>query len=169
MNEPADKSLHDRVRQQLHSYRPAYDPQDWERMQRALRRRRGWRRRILGSVGLIVLFVLGWFIGPPTTPKTAETALPTKLPATDEPVTSTSAPSKSSEPRINPCRSFAPVRYRLDTQTNGHNPHRTRRSYPNSCSWSTHGFTNGCNGTNQANGRRVEHRRSRYSATNADG
>ena len=67
-------------------------------MQRALRRRRGWRRRILGSVGLIVLFVLGWFIGPPTTPKTAETALPTKLPATDEPVTSTSAPSKSSEP-----------------------------------------------------------------------
>ncbi|MCY7352258.1 MAG: hypothetical protein LH606_16610 [Cytophagaceae bacterium] len=63
MSEPtdADKRLHDWVRQTLHSNQPAEPAQDWERLQRALRRRRWGRVGALVLVGLLVGLV-AWIV-----------------------------------------------------------------------------------------------------------
>ncbi|GAB3339976.1 hypothetical protein GCM10027299_52990 [Larkinella ripae] len=59
MSDPSDKLLHDWVRQTLDPYRPAYDPADWVRLQKALRRRRQWR---IGGLAVFLLcgLVAGW-------------------------------------------------------------------------------------------------------------
>ncbi|GAB4041789.1 hypothetical protein [Spirosoma jeollabukense] len=80
MSEQDDKLLHDWVRQSLTTYRPDYDPTDWARMQRTLKRRRWWRR---GAVGIIALFVLGllrWLVPYPATDKPVTLNVPTNKP-----------------------------------------------------------------------------------------
>lgn len=80
MSEQDDKLLHDWVRQSLTTYRPDYDPTDWARMQRTLKRRRWWRR---GAVGIITLFMLGllrWLVVHPATEKPATVTVPTDKP-----------------------------------------------------------------------------------------
>lgn len=64
MNEPADKPLHDWVRQSLQTYRPPYEPENWQRMQRQLRRRRWWRMGLFGGLGLLLLGI-GWYVKKP--------------------------------------------------------------------------------------------------------
>lgn len=67
MNEPDDKVFHDWVRQSLDAYRPPYDPQDWAQLQRTLRRKRWWRRGMLGSVGVLLVGLLSWYLVPTLT------------------------------------------------------------------------------------------------------
>ena len=75
MNEIENNPLHDLVRQTLNSYRPGYNPQDWEMLRQKLRRRRQ-------KTGFLVLFLLvgcatgGWFMASNyffATPKVAVT------------------------------------------------------------------------------------------------
>ncbi|SFE21336.1 hypothetical protein [Spirosoma endophyticum] len=80
MSEQDDKLLHDWVRQSLTTYRPDYDPSDWARVQRMLKRRRWWRR---GAVGILALFILGllrWLVLYPVTDKPATVTVPTDKP-----------------------------------------------------------------------------------------
>jgi hypothetical protein len=62
MSEQADKPLHDWVRQSLDTYRPDYDPRDWARMQRVLRRRRWWSLVIVIGSTCILMGFLGWLL-----------------------------------------------------------------------------------------------------------
>ncbi len=62
MNEQDDKVFHDWVRQSLDAYRPPYDPQDWAQLQGTLQRKRWWRMGILGSVGLLLVGLLSWYL-----------------------------------------------------------------------------------------------------------
>jgi hypothetical protein len=62
MQEPNDKPLHDWVRNTLHTYQPAPQPQDWMRMQKKLRQRYWWRMGFLGLGGLLIgVIALWWF------------------------------------------------------------------------------------------------------------
>ena len=61
MSENENNPLHGLIRQTLHSYRPDYDPQDWELLRRKLRRRR--RKLVFMFLFLgIGLGLSGWFL-----------------------------------------------------------------------------------------------------------
>ena len=64
MSEPndTDKTLHEWVRQTLHDYQPAEPAPDWERLQRALRRRRWGRVGAVVLVGLLVAGLIGGIV-----------------------------------------------------------------------------------------------------------
>ncbi len=100
MNPPTDTKLHDRVRQTLHEYRPAYAPQSWQQMQQKLQRQR-WRLRALVSIGSLgILFIVGWLIVPEIVPQTSVTVSrsrprPTILPMADTRVAETNAVRKT--------------------------------------------------------------------------
>jgi hypothetical protein len=62
MQEPNDKELHDWVRQTLHNYQPDYNPQDWNRMQRGLRKQSWLRKWLPGGTGLLVVGWVVWYL-----------------------------------------------------------------------------------------------------------
>ncbi|WP_460969108.1 hypothetical protein [Spirosoma migulaei] len=62
MSEQTDKPLHDWVRQSLDTYRPDYNPTDWARLQRTLRRRRWVQWGALTSVCLLLVGLISWFV-----------------------------------------------------------------------------------------------------------
>lgn len=80
MSEQDDKLLHDWVRQSLTTYRPDFDPSDWARMQRMLKRRRWWRRGAIGILALLILGLLRWLVLYPVTDKPATVTVPTDKP-----------------------------------------------------------------------------------------
>jgi hypothetical protein len=79
MQEPNDKDLHDWVRQTLHNYQPDYDPQDWNRMQRSLRKQNWLRKWLPAGAGLVLVGLVVWYLIPmnpfkPTTPEAGTVA-----------------------------------------------------------------------------------------------
>ncbi len=61
MTEPDnDNPLHESVRQRLAGHQPPYDPENWQRMRRRLRRER-WRPVGWWLVSILVLLGVGWF------------------------------------------------------------------------------------------------------------
>ncbi len=85
MSERNDKSLHDWVRQSLDTYRPAYEPAEWAKMQRILRRRR-WLRRVLGLAILVFLGVSNWLT---FRPDTTESVVANRLTEPHKPIRTT--------------------------------------------------------------------------------
>lgn len=82
MSEQNDKPLHDWVRQSLDTYRPAYEPAEWAKMQRILRRRR-WLRSVLGLAILVFLNVSGWLV---FRPDSTDSAIINRLRKTAKPI-----------------------------------------------------------------------------------
>ncbi|MBC8155784.1 MAG: hypothetical protein H7Z72_23085 [Bacteroidetes bacterium] len=63
MTEPNnDRALHESVRQRLSDYRPPFDPDNWQRMRRKLRRDR-WRLVAWCLTAFLVLVSIGWYAG----------------------------------------------------------------------------------------------------------
>ncbi|GAB3253533.1 hypothetical protein GCM10027347_13370 [Larkinella harenae] len=75
MNDPNDDLLHTWVRQTLDPYRPAYDPDDWNRLRQTLRRQRfkRWTRALL--LFLLVGGVAAWWLWPSRANKTRPLAV----------------------------------------------------------------------------------------------
>ena len=94
MNQPTDKPLHDTVRRMVHNYRPAYNPQDWQQLQRRLHRQR-WRLRVVAGISsLLILFISSWLLWPKAVLKPVITAPSATLTMTDNRLSKTGAASK---------------------------------------------------------------------------
>lgn len=131
MHDQNDKPLHDWVRQNLHQYQPADDPQDWERMQRALRQRRWWRTGLTSFVCLLVGGMAGWWVlsgGNRETPKTAvvNTLPKPLLPAHDR---VSNSPAKQPAPFKLPVQEVSSARREEVTPVS--NPDKERFLVPN--------------------------------------
>lgn len=80
MSEQTDKPLHDWVRQSLDTYRPEYDPTDWARLQRTLRRRYWMRWSALWSVCLLLTGLVSWLVVDPPTDSVKQSSTTLRLP-----------------------------------------------------------------------------------------
>lgn len=60
MSEQNDRRLHDWVRREMGTYRPPYNPADWNRMQQKLPRKPRWRTPLWSTIALVLLGLPGW-------------------------------------------------------------------------------------------------------------
>jgi hypothetical protein len=97
-----DEDFHAWVRQTLGGYRPAGRPDDWGRVQWALRRRQWWRLGLLGLVCVLAGLLVGKWLAetqPDELPRVAGTSPAPPVPAGKE--TETEAPGPESRNQVN--------------------------------------------------------------------